>query len=74
MLQNRGVKPIGTEKLKVYKSNKVKSPVVYELEFGQIVKVLHKSRKWTLIEYENDEDEVIIQGWVFSRYVKKFKR
>jgi len=44
------------------------------LEFGQIVKVLHKSRKWTLIEYENDEDEVIIQGWVFSRYVKKFKR
>lgn len=63
---------VSTDKLIMRQSNRVKSRVIYTLEFGQVVKVIHKDRNWSLVEYENDED--VIRGWVFTRYISKFKR
>lgn len=63
---------VSTNKLVIRQRNRIKSKAIYTLEFGQVVKVLHKNRNWTLIEYIKDES--IIQGWVFTRYLSKFKR
>ena len=63
---------VSTDKLIMRQTNKVKSRALYTLEFGQVVKIIHKDRNWTLVEYESDEDT--IQGWVFTRYISKFKK
>lgn len=40
------------------------------LNWGTIVKVIDKVRYWTKIQYKNEE--TIIEGWVYSRYLEKF--
>lgn len=63
---------VSTDKLIMRQTNKVKSRALHTLEFGQVVRIIHKDRNWTLVEYEGDED--IIQGWVFTRFISKFKK
>lgn len=63
---------VSTEKLVMRQTNKVKSRALHTLEFGQVVRIINKDRSWTLVEYENGEDA--IQGWVFTRYISKFKK
>lgn len=63
---------VSTDKLVMRQGNRVKSKAIYILEFGQVVKIIGKNRNWTLVEYEKDED--VIQGWVFTRYISKFKK
>ncbi len=63
---------VSTDKLVMRRSNRVKSRAVHTLEFGQIIKIIHKDRNWTLVEYKNDEN--VIRGWVFTRYISKFKK
>ena len=63
---------VSTEKLVIRQTNKIKSRALHTLEFGQVVRIIHKDRNWTLIEYESDE--VAVQGWVFTRYITKFKK
>ena len=63
---------VSTDSLIMRQSNKVRSRAVHILKFGQVIKVIHKDRNWTLVEYESDED--VIRGWVFTRYISKFKK
>lgn len=63
---------VATDKLVMRQGNGIKTKPVYTLEFGQVVKIIHKNRNWTLVEYEIDEN--FIQGWVFTRYISKFKK
>ena len=63
---------VSTDSLIMRQSNKVRSRAVHTLNFGQVIKIIHKDRNWTLVEYESDED--VIRGWVFTRYISKFKK
>ena len=63
---------VSTDSLIMRQSNKVKSRAVHTLKFGQVIKVIYKDRNWTLVEYERDED--VIRGWVFTRYISRFKK
>ena len=63
---------VSTGQLIIRQTNKVKSKALHTVEFGQVVRIVHKDRNWTLVEYESDE--VTIQGWVFTRYISKFKK
>lgn len=63
---------VSTDKLIIRQSNRVKSKALYTLEFGQVVRIIHKDRNWTLVEYKSDED--VIRGWVFTRYVSRFRK
>jgi len=63
---------VSTDKLIMRQTNKVKSKALHTLEFGQVVRIIHKDRNWTLVEYESEGDS--IQGWVFTRYISKFKK
>jgi len=50
-----------------------KSKFITRLKFGEIVLVVNKKRDWSFIQKFNDDGDIIIQGWVFSRYLKKLK-
>lgn len=63
---------VSTDHLVIRQSNKVKSRALYTLGFGQVIRIIHKERKWTLVEYETEEN--VIRGWVFTRYISKFNR
>lgn len=64
---------VNTNELIIRKNKSVNSKPLYTLEFGQVVKLLYKNKNWTLIEYTDDENN-IIQGWVFTRYISRFKK
>ncbi|WP_139491187.1 SH3 domain-containing protein [Brevibacillus dissolubilis] len=48
-----------------------KSRSIGELTQGTIVKIIERKKDWTLVEWK--EDEASISGWVYTRYVTKFK-
>lgn len=43
------------------------------LQFGQVVTVISTKADWTEISYEYGDGE-IVSGWVFTRYLAKFRR
>ncbi|KPA12105.1 SH3, type 3 domain protein [Candidatus Magnetomorum sp. HK-1] len=59
--------------LNVRKNNLNKSQKIGVLYFGDIVEVLTNKRKWSLVRYCNKESDILLQGWVFSRYLKAIK-
>ncbi len=62
---------VKAERLNVRISNSTNTKVLATLEFGQVVRVLDKNKEWVLIEY-NDNRNIYIKGWVFSKYISKF--
>lgn len=64
---------VSCKHLKVMEGNSTKSRSLGKLSFGQVVTIVTKKRNWTLVEYRKDESGVIIKGWVFTRYLEKFK-
>lgn len=61
---------VNTNALSVRVSNNIKSNKLYELKYGDVVKILKKNKNWSFIEYE--EDEAQIRGWAFTRYISRF--
>jgi hypothetical protein len=65
---------VSIDELNVRAKNRKSSKLIGKVYFGQIVKVVDKEKNWSLIEWKgNDEtSDLVIRGWVFSRYLKKF--
>jgi len=51
-----------------------KNSVIDEIYFGQVAKLVQKGRKWSAIEYTDEDTGEAITGWVFNRYLGKFKK
>ena len=49
------------------------SDVVGKLYLGDVVEVIEKDRKWSLIIWQDSENDASVRGWVFSRYLKVIK-
>jgi hypothetical protein len=49
------------------------SPTLGRLYFGQVVVLIEKQKDWSLVAWSDDDNEVAVQGWVFSRYLSKFQ-
>ncbi|MFC4558388.1 SH3 domain-containing protein [Virgibacillus kekensis] len=64
---------VSTDKMIVRITKKKNSDPVGQVNFGTVVEVLYKNKNWTLIEYEN-ENEQIVTGWVYTRYLEKLKK
>jgi uncharacterized protein YgiM (DUF1202 family) len=64
---------VTTEHLLLRENPSTSSEIKDELRLGQVVTVINKQRNWMEISYA-DEDESIVQGWVFSRYTAKFNK
>ncbi|ANO50063.1 SH3 domain-containing protein [Woeseia oceani] len=59
--------------LHVRKSGNRNAEIIDELYLGRVVRVIEKSRRWTLIEYHDSVAGENKQGWVFTRYLRTFR-
>ena len=64
---------VKTDEMMVRITNMKNSQSVGLVNFGTVAKVLYKNKSWSLIEYENDNEE-IITGWVDTRYLEKLNK
>ncbi|MEN8698409.1 SH3 domain-containing protein [Bacillus infantis] len=64
---------VSKDKMIVRITKKKNSEPVGQVKFGTVVEVLYKNKNWTLIEYKN-EDEQIVTGWVYTRYLEKLEK
>src|SRR5699024_9303688 len=44
-----------------------------KLNTGNVVQIIEKRRNWSYVFYSNYEDGEVIEGWVFTRYLKQIK-
>jgi hypothetical protein len=58
--------------LHVRNAGTIKAGIIAKLHRGKIVRLLRKEKRWSLIEYSNDDIQQICRGWVFSRYLERF--
>jgi hypothetical protein len=58
--------------LTVRATPRARAPAIGQLRFGQVVRVLEKTRDFTLVEWKSDDGKAEVQGWVFSRYLQRF--
>lgn len=45
---------------------------VGELRYMQVVRIIDRKKRWVLIEYRQDGDEVLLKGWTNLIYLKRF--
>jgi len=64
---------VSADILNVRQINKNNSKLIGYLYFAQVVVVLEKQKNWTRVKWVDETGENSIEGWVFSRYLKKFK-
>lgn len=60
--------------LNVREKGSIRSKVIDELYFGQVVDIVRKGRKWSKIQYTDTNTDTEVTGWVFNRYLEKFKK
>jgi len=63
---------VSAQSLALTSTPKARAPVVGHLRFGQTVRVLEKERDFTLVVWRSEDGKIELQGWVFSRYLKRF--
>ncbi len=44
-----------------------------EIPKAAVVQIIQARENWSLVRWANEEENSFVQGWVFSRYLKKFK-
>ena len=49
------------------------SRIAGKLNTGHVVQIVKKRKKWSYVIYSNYEDEQIVEGWVFTRYLRQIK-
>ena len=64
---------VSTQKLPIRVNPSARSPKIGQLVLGDTVTLVKKNKDWTLVTWQDQESEATIQGWVFSRYLKKFR-
>lgn len=68
----RSIRYVAADRLNVRAAPSQKSESMAILKFGYAVIVLERKKDWTLVEWRDIENNTSTQGWVFSRYLKKF--
>lgn len=63
---------VSTDNLQVRISNSSKSLVVGKLNIGDIVRVIKRHKKWSKIEYYDDNDYTIT-GYVYNKYLHEIE-
>lgn len=63
---------VSARMLIVRQNPKARSPELGQLTFGKTVKLLKQEKDFALVYWTDRESGAEIQGWVFSRYLKRF--
>ncbi len=69
----KSIRYVSADILHVRASASAKAKSIGYLYFSDIALILDKKKNWTLIEWNDPENNTRITGWVFSRYLTKFK-
>lgn len=64
---------VSAKALIVRSNPKARSPEVGRLSFGMAVKLMKKEKDFALVTWTDKGSGAELQGWVFSRYLGKFK-
>ncbi|HIF9256989.1 TPA: SH3 domain-containing protein [Photobacterium damselae] len=64
---------VSADVLNIRSEPTIKAAVIGQLQFSSVVRVIDKQKKWTFIEWQSDESDSLIRGWVFTRYLNKFR-
>ena len=64
---------VSADTLNVRSSASVKSEIIGYLRFSSTVLVVKKEKNWTLIEWNDPDTDIQITGWVFTRYLARFR-
>ncbi|KIV58565.1 hypothetical protein AM501_05360 [Aneurinibacillus migulanus] len=64
---------VNTTELNLREGPTKKSRIMGSLSLGELVRVIKKKNDWTLIEWKSQDEELVIQGWVYTRYLSKFE-
>lgn len=64
---------VSAKALIVRQNPKSRSPELGRLSFGMAVKLMKKEKDFALVTWTDRESGAELQGWVFSRYLGKFK-
>ncbi|EHK9128046.1 TPA: SH3 domain-containing protein [Vibrio parahaemolyticus] len=76
--QNAGIETtavhrfISGDGVRLRSSSSIKSEVISNLSFGQLVYVLEKERSWVKVAVPQ-KDGNTLEGWVFNEYTERFK-
>jgi hypothetical protein len=65
---------VTAKKLDVRAHPNARAKVVGQLEFSDCARVVQSEGDFTLVEWKSADGAAEIQGWVFSRYLKKFAK
>lgn len=63
---------VTAKNLNVRKAPGKEFEVIASLKYGDVIKVLDKTKHWTEIEYNDTENNVNTKGWVYTRYITGF--
>ncbi|WP_085314995.1 SH3 domain-containing protein [Derxia lacustris] len=64
---------VSARNLAVKSKPKAKALEVGQLRFGQTVRVLDRGQDFTLVLWMGEDGKAELQGWVFSRHLKRFE-
>jgi hypothetical protein len=64
---------VSAQRLDVRQNGRMRSPTIGTIRFGQPLEILRKDGDWTLVHYSDVENGTGIQGWVLSRYLKRYR-
>lgn len=64
---------VSAKELTVRQNPNARSPVIARFSFGKPVKLVKKENDFALVVWSDKESGAEVQGWVFARYLGKFK-
>jgi hypothetical protein len=64
---------VSADVLNVRSSPSIKSNTIGSLHFSASVYIIEKRKDWSLVNWKDPNSEVQITGWVFTRYLSKFR-
>ena len=64
---------VSADVLQVRGGASIRSTILADIRFGQVVKVIRKGRKWSYVECVDEDTDLTVRGWVFNRYLSRFK-
>jgi len=64
---------VNVDRLNIREGQSRKTEIISHLNFADVVQIIKKKKNWTLIQKYNKEQNTLIQGWVFTRYLAPIK-
>lgn len=59
--------------LNVRQGKSTKTKIIGYLTINTLVEIIQKEKNWSLVKHYDSDNDTVIQGWVFTRYLSQIK-